>query len=82
MSKQPEGCGASNPINPRKLLHSKWTARQPQRREKHFMVIACHWNEEATRLLGIELQAVLTRNCYALEWRELQDRKIWLQGWK
>ncbi|HDY97686.1 MAG TPA: TIGR02450 family Trp-rich protein [Pseudomonas sabulinigri] len=69
-------------FNPRKLLHSKWTARAPQKREKHFMVTACHWNDDETELLSIELQAVLTGNCYPLEWRQLRDSEAWLQGWK
>lgn len=25
-------------INPKKLLHSKWTAVKPENKEKHFMV--------------------------------------------
>lgn len=30
-----------NPINPQKLLGSKWTAVHPRDREKHFIVTAC-----------------------------------------
>ena len=46
------------------------------------MVTACHWNDDETELLSIELQAVLTGNCYPLEWRQLRDSEVWLQGWK
>ena len=28
----------ATPLNPRKLLHSKWTAVNPQDKEKHFLV--------------------------------------------
>ena len=40
-----------NQINPEKLLLSKWTARQPQHREKHFLV---------TKLLRDEQERVLS----------------------
>ncbi|MEH6493754.1 TIGR02450 family Trp-rich protein [Halopseudomonas sp.] len=73
---------ARNPFNPRKLLHSKWTAVQPQQREKHFMVTACHWSEDQSTLLGIELQAVLTGTCRQLDWQALRDSSQWKQGWK
>jgi len=73
---------ARNPFNPRKLLHSKWTAVRPLRKEKHFMVTACDWNDDQSILLGIELQAVLTGNCRQLDWQELRNSNEWLQGWK
>ncbi|MGB7389089.1 TIGR02450 family Trp-rich protein [Pseudomonas neustonica] len=71
-----------NRFNPRKLLRSKWTARQPQHREKHFMVTACHWSEDESTLLSIELEAVLTGRCQQLDWQDLHDADTWQQGWK
>ena len=41
---------ASNRFNPEKLLLSKWTARQPQNREKHFLVCELLRNEEGELL--------------------------------
>jgi len=70
-----------NRINPRKLLLSKWTAAQPQNREKHFLVTELFRDEEGT-VLEVELQAVLTQRAERLDWQTLQNNAEWLQGWK
>lgn len=70
-------------LNPRKLLHSKWTAVHPERREKHFLVIECLAppdDEEATE--SVVLEAVHSGRTRILPWQQLQDSTIWLQGWK
>ncbi|HSX70275.1 MAG TPA: TIGR02450 family Trp-rich protein, partial [Pseudomonas sp.] len=43
-------------LNPRKLLLSKWTARAPQNRERHFLVTELHHHDDG-RLLEVDLQA-------------------------
>ena len=68
-------------LNPRKLLLSKWTAAQPQNRERHFLVTELIRDEE-DNILGVELQAVLTQRSQQLDWRQLQDTERWLQGWR
>ncbi|MDH1442778.1 TIGR02450 family Trp-rich protein [Pseudomonas sp. GD03721] len=68
-------------LNPRKLLLSKWTAAQPQNRERHFLVTELIRDEE-DNILGVELQAVLTQRSQQLDWRQLQDSERWLQGWR
>ncbi len=68
-------------LNPNKLLLSKWTAARPQNREKHFLVSELLCDEEGI-VLQIELQAVLTRRCEHIDWRQLQDEQSWLLGWK
>ncbi|MGG2399338.1 TIGR02450 family Trp-rich protein [Pseudomonas sp. SH1-B] len=68
-------------LNPRKLLLSKWTAAQPRNRERHFLVTELLRDEE-DNILGVELQAVLTRRSQQLDWRQLQDTERWLQGWR
>lgn len=68
-------------LNPRKLLPSKWTAAQPQNRERHFLVTELIRDEE-DNILGVELQAVLTQRSQQLDWRQLQDSERWLQGWR
>ncbi|CAI8724378.1 TIGR02450 family Trp-rich protein [Pseudomonas sp. IT-347P] len=70
-----------NRINPRKLLLSKWTAAQPQNREKHFLVTELFCDEEGT-VLEVELQAVLTKRAERFDWQTLQNNAEWLQGWK
>jgi tryptophan-rich hypothetical protein len=68
-------------LNPRKLLLSKWTARQPQNHEKHFLVSELICAEDGT-VLQVELQAVLTQRSERLDWRALQDGERWQMGWK
>jgi len=70
-----------NRINPRKLLLSKWTAAQPQNREKHFLVTELFCDEEGT-VLEVELQAVLTKRCERLDWQVLRNNEHWLLGWQ
>ncbi|VVN14192.1 hypothetical protein PS858_03158 [Pseudomonas fluorescens] len=70
-----------NRINPSKLLLSKWTAAQPQNREKHFLVTELFRDEEGT-VLDIELQAVLTKRSERLDWQTLKNSDTWILGWK
>lgn len=69
-----------NRFNPRKLLLSKWTAAQPENREKHFLVTELFCDEEGS-VLAIELQAVLSQRNERLDWRQLQDGQRWRMGW-
>ncbi len=76
----------SNPISPKKLLHSKWTAALPRDKEKHFMVTKLVLPEvalfpEAT-IEFVELEAVHSRRIFILPWRDLNDARQWLQGWQ
>ncbi len=70
-----------NRINPGKLLLSKWTAAQPQNREKHFLVTELFRDEEGT-VLEVELQAVLTKRAERLDWQVLKNNDHWLLGWQ
>lgn len=72
---------AKHRLNPRKLLLSKWTALQPQNREKHFLVTELFCDEDGT-VLQIELQAVLNQRCQRLDWRTLENTEQWRMGWK
>lgn len=80
MSAQPRPKPARHRINPRKLLLSKWTAAQPQNREKHFLVTELFCDEDGT-VLQIELQAVLNQRCQRLDWRALENPEQWRMGW-
>ena len=68
-------------LNPDKLLLSKWTAVVPQNRERHFLVSRL-LRDEAERVVGCELEAVLTRRVQSIDWRALQDEAVWQQGWR
>jgi tryptophan-rich hypothetical protein len=70
-----------NRINPDKLLMSKWTATQPRKRERHFLVTRLIRNEDEI-IVGCELEAVINKNTYETDWRELQDSDQWIMGWK
>jgi tryptophan-rich hypothetical protein len=74
--------GARNPLSPKKLLLSKWTAVQPVQREKHFVVVRVIEPEPpAVRIEHVELQAVHSGRVQQLHWRELTDAQVWRQGW-
>ena len=71
-----------NPLNPKKLLLSKWTAVKPMYKRKHFLVskvILPEIPEAAIEL--IELEAVFDQSVQVIPWRDLKNTEIWLQGW-
>ncbi|MGS0695038.1 TIGR02450 family Trp-rich protein [Shewanella sp. 0m-4] len=70
-----------NRLNPKKLLHSKWTAIKPKEKQKHFMVTKVEFDEEGEVSLCI-IEAVLTRTEYQINWRELMQQRNWNFGWK
>jgi tryptophan-rich hypothetical protein len=71
-----------NPLNPKKLLLTKWTAVSPRNKEKHFLVIRVVEPEApAVRVEQVELEAVHSRRTILLHWRELTDADQWRQGW-
>ncbi len=69
-----------NRINPEKLLLSKWTARQPANREKHFIVTRCRRDAENI-VVTVDLEAVLTKRNATVAWQSLQDSELWQAGW-
>jgi tryptophan-rich hypothetical protein len=72
-----------NQINPQKLLLSKWTAVNPQAKEKHFLVTKVIDPEQPKHLIElVELEAVLTNRRFAMRWAELTDATKWRQGWQ
>jgi len=70
------------PLNPRKLLLSKWTATQPVRKDKHFLVTQVIEPLVAgDKIEWVEIEAVFSRSTQRLAWRELQNEEVWKQGW-
>lgn len=69
-----------NPVNPKKILDSKWTAVHPQNSEKHFVVVKCSYNSPGV-LDQISLEAIYTGNVYQIHWRDLKDGETWRIGW-
>lgn len=70
-----------NRINPAKLLNSKWTALQPQKREKHFFVSDVDYAEDGS-VRSCTLEAVMTHVEYSIDWKELKNTDKWAYGWK
>ncbi|MDO6563345.1 TIGR02450 family Trp-rich protein [Amphritea sp. 1_MG-2023] len=68
-------------LNPNKLNLSKWTAIEPQNREKHFLVTTLI-RDEAGVVQQCILEAVLTHREQTIDWQQLQDSQRWLQGWR
>ena len=71
-----------NPLSPKKLLLSKWTAVHPEHKRKHFLVskvIAPDLPDEAIEF--IELEAVFDKQSQVIAWRELSNAENWIQGW-
>jgi tryptophan-rich hypothetical protein len=71
-----------NPLQPKKLLLSKWTAVAPVAKNKHFLVskvIACA--PPSQEIEAIELEAVFSKAVIRMDWRALRDPALWRQGW-
>jgi tryptophan-rich hypothetical protein len=68
-------------VNPKKLLHSKWTAVAPEHGEKHFLVIEVRPGPDGTPKRCI-LEAVHSNRQIELGWRELKDTSRWRIGWQ
>ena len=71
-----------NPLHPKKLLLSKWTAVKPMHKRKHFLVskiILPELPEEAIEF--VELEAIFDGSTQVIAWRQLKDSEVWLQGW-
>ena len=71
-----------NPLNPKKLLLTKWTAVKPIAKQKHFLVSRVVEPELITDpVVSVEIEAVFSKATQVIAWRELQDNSIWRQGW-
>ena len=72
-----------NPLSPKKLLHTKWTATVPVSKNKHFLVTKVHYPElPETKIEFVELEAIYSKQVQQIPWRQLQDKSLWIQGWK
>jgi tryptophan-rich hypothetical protein len=71
-----------NPLNPKKLLLTKWTAVKSIAKQKHFLVSRVVEPELETELVvSVEIEAVFSKATQVIAWRELQDESVWRQGW-
>jgi tryptophan-rich hypothetical protein len=73
---------SASQLNPRKLLHSKWTAVEPRNKEKHFLVTQIIDPEPpGSPVVSIQLEAVHSKRARVIPWRELMDATRWTRGW-
>ena len=71
-----------NPLNPKKLLLTKWTAVIPIAKQKHFLVSRVIQPEQPTDPIeDVEIEAVFSKAKQIIAWRELQNDSVWRQGW-
>jgi tryptophan-rich hypothetical protein len=71
-----------NPLNPKKLLLTKWTAVKPIAKQKHFLVSRVIEPDLPTNpIVSVEIEAVFSKATQVIAWRELQDDSVWRQGW-
>jgi tryptophan-rich hypothetical protein len=69
-----------NQINPKKLKLSKWTAVNPQNKEKHFIVSKVTFDEENNVSLCV-IEAVMSNKESSIDWKTLKNSAHWKQGW-
>ncbi|MGB5748412.1 MAG: TIGR02450 family Trp-rich protein [Desulfobacterales bacterium] len=70
-----------NSVNQKKLLHSKWTAVNPTKREKHFVITEVEYGEDGN-VIHCLMEAVMTRRVFPIDWQELKDSNVWVGGWQ
>ena len=71
-----------NPLNPKKLHLTKWTAVTPVAKQKHFLVSRVIEPELPTDPIeSVEIEAVLSKATQIILWRDLRDDSVWRQGW-
>jgi tryptophan-rich hypothetical protein len=70
------------PLNPKKLLLTKWTAVKPLGKQKHLLVSRVIQAELPTDPIErVEIEAVFSKATLVIAWRDLQDEDVWRQGW-
>jgi tryptophan-rich hypothetical protein len=71
-----------NPLNPKKLRLTKWTAVKPIAKQKHFLVSRVIQPElETDPVELVEIESVFSKATQIIQWRELQNDEVWRQGW-
>jgi tryptophan-rich hypothetical protein len=70
-----------NKINPKVLVNSKWSRVDIVNKEKHFIVTKVSFNEDQ-EVIDCVIEAVMTKNEYTINWRDLKSEQLWTIGWK
>ncbi|PKG83178.1 TIGR02450 family Trp-rich protein [Colwellia sp. 75C3] len=70
-----------NKVNPKALIHSKWTKVEVTNKEKHFIITEVKFDEDQ-KVVDCVIEAVMTKKDYAIDWRELKLSDTWQIGWQ
>ena len=71
-----------NPLNPKKLLLTKWTVVTPVAKQKHFLVSQVIKPALPTDPIElVEIESVFSKSTHVIPWRDLQNDNKWHQGW-
>lgn len=74
-----------NPLNPKKLLLTKWTAVTPVTpvdKQKHFLVSKLIQSDLPDGPIEwVELESVFSKATQIIAWRTLQNADVWRLGW-
>ena len=71
-----------NPLNPKKLHLTKWTAVQPVAKQKHFLVNrVIQPASPEDPIEWVEIESVFSHATQVIAWRALQNDSVWRQGW-
>jgi tryptophan-rich hypothetical protein len=72
-----------NPLSPKKLLLTKWTAVKPIAKQKHFLVSKFILPEPPNaKIEFVEIEAVYSKKVTLIPWRDLGNSELWIQGWQ
>ena len=63
------------------MLSSKWTAVEPFKKEKHFLVSELEFDDEGN-VVHCLIEAVISNRAEKIDWKALKDSDYWLQGWQ
>jgi tryptophan-rich hypothetical protein len=64
-----------NPLSPKKLLLTKWTAVKPVAKQKHFLVSRVIQPKLPTDPIeSVEIEAVFSKAVQVIPWQDLQDK--------
>ena len=71
-----------NPLNPKKLHLTKWTAVKPVAKQKHFLVSKVIKPELPNEPVEfVEIESIFSKASQVIPWRDLQNDEVWRQGW-
>jgi tryptophan-rich hypothetical protein len=66
-----------NPLNPKKLLLTKWTAVTPVKKQKHFLVSrVIQPTQPEDPIESVEIESVFSKATQVIAWRELQNDDV------